>query len=264
MGDFVYSLNKNNKGMHSITFNGMNTWDMWHMAPKSRPFVVAPQVKTEYINVPGADGALDYTEVLTGKPRYANRTGQWEFLIDNFGQQWPNLYSDILAKLHGKYFNEIVLEDDPYYKWQGRLFVTGQFGNSDYSSVSIQYNLDPYKRPIDSKEMPNWKWNDLFGNTIYYGGFSVRGSKLHTIINDGDTTYANFSSTAQIKVYRINDLSFEENSNFYDIIAKDFSNFEYTQLLAGNNDFEIQNGNNYLFFVGNGTIRITYERGGIL
>ena len=69
MGDFHYTMldrdDGTKVGAHSITINGMNTWDIWHMAPKSRPFVSPPQVKTEYVDVPGADGALDYTEVLT-------------------------------------------------------------------------------------------------------------------------------------------------------------------------------------------------------
>ena len=137
MGDFNYSLNENGKGEHSITINGMNTWETWRMAPKSRPFVSAPQVKTEYVDVPGADGSLDYTEVLTGKPRYANRTGQWDFIIENGFRNWYDLYSDILMKLHGKYFDEIVLEDEPLYKWKGRLSVTGQFGNKDLTTVRI-------------------------------------------------------------------------------------------------------------------------------
>ena len=124
MGDFHYTMldrdDGTKVGAHSITINGMNTWDIWHMAPKSRPFVSPPQVKTEYVDVPGADGSLDYTEVLTGRPRYANRTGQWDFIVDNGYRNWSDLYSDILMKLHGKYFDNIVLEDDPYYKWKGR------------------------------------------------------------------------------------------------------------------------------------------------
>ena len=257
MGDFVYSLNENNKGMHSITFNGMNTWDMWHMAPKSRPFVVAPQVKTEYVNVPGADGLLDYTEVLTGKPRYANRTGQWEFLIDNFGQQWYSLYSDILSKLHGKYFDEIILEDEPDYKWKGRLTVTGQFGNSDYSSVIIGYNLDPYKRALDNNNIPNWKWNDLFGNTIYYGSFSVNGIKAHTIINGNDGIQtATINCTNAMKVYECPD-----KATLLKMIENNFKGFIPIWLMSGDNLFNVDKGDNILVFVGNGMIKFSYERG---
>lgn len=257
MGDFLYSLNENKKGEHSITINGMNTWDMWHMAPKSRPFVAAPQVKTEYVDVPGADGSLDYTEVLTGKPRYANRTGQWEFIIDNFGQEWYSLYSEILTKLHGKYFDEIVLEDDPDYKWKGRLTVTGQFGNKDYSSVTIAYNLDPYKRPIESAEPKNWKWRELFGNTIYYGSFTVNGIKTHNIINDSESGQtAIFNSTSAMKFYRCTD-----DDMLLDMLTKNFSGYTPTWLASGDNNVNVPIGTNTLVFVGHGIVKITYERG---
>lgn len=263
MGDFNYSkMERDNKriGVHSITFNGLNTWDTWHMAPKSRPFVVAPQVKTEYIDIPGADGSLDYTEVLTGKPRYASRTGQWDFIIDNGYVNWPDLYSDILMKLHGKYFDEIVLEDDPYYKWKGRLSVTGQFGNKDYSSVSISYVLDPYKRPLDSKELPNWMWKDLFGNTIFYGSFTVRGVKTHNILNlTDDILTATINCTNAIKVYEC-----ANTKQLKDMLTKYFDGYSPIWLGAGDNQFNVAPGENILVFNGNAVVNFTYERGKFL
>ena len=261
MGDFNYSLDENGKGAHSITFNGLNTWDTWHMAPKSRPFVSAPQVKTEYVDVPGADGSLDYTEVLTGKPRYANRTGQWDFIVDNGYRNWCDLYSDILMKLHGKYFDRIILEDDPLYKWKGRLSVVGQFGNKDYSAVSIQYNLDPYKRPLDDETVPNWRWNALFGNTIYYGSFDVVGKKAHNIFNDtGAVVEATFTCTSNFTVYVFN--SEDDITRIAD--KQSFEGYDSMILVPGDNTVELQEGNNYLYFVGNGNVRVNYKRGGML
>lgn len=267
MGDFNYTTNpKTGNGMHSITFvrkdgKTFNTWDTWYMAPKSRPFVAAPQVKTEYVDVPGADGALDYTEVLTGRPRYANRTGQWDFIIENGHKDWHALYSEILTCLHGRYIDKIILDDDPDFKWSGRLSITGQFGNKDYSSVSIQYNLDPYKYPVDSTKVSNWRWNDLFSNDILYGGFNVRGVKFHTVYNDtGYPLTATIRCTNQMKLYKIN-----STDELYDILDRDFdSRYSYTQLQVFDNDYDLDADNNYLIFVGNGSVKISYERGGSL
>lgn len=270
MGDFNYVLEPRTDeygniikrvGSHSITFNGINTWDTWHMAPKSRPFVAAPQVKTEYVDVPGADGALDYTEVLTGKPRYANRTGQWDFIIDNGYQNWYELYSSVLTKLHGRYFDEIILEDEPNYKWQGRLSVTGQFGNKDYSAITISYNLDPYKRPLDSKNVRNWLWRDLFGNTIYYGSFTVNGYKMRNIISDNEETKTcTVNCTSAMKVYKCPN----GEADIQPMIENDFHGYSVIWLGIGDNTFTLEPGNNYLFFVGHGIAKFTYERGAIL
>ena len=272
MGDFKYSMITKNDGTtvgaHSITINGLNTWKSWHMAPKSRPFVVAPQVKTEYVDVPGADGALDYTEVLTGKPRYANRTGQWDFIVDNGNDyvKWCELYSDILKKLHGKYFDRIVLEDDPDYKWKGRLAVTGQFGNKDYSSISIAYNLDPYKRPIDDLGSKQWLWNELFTNTIFYGNFSVNGFKARNIINDDQE-----SVTVNVEVsYQMDAIPYDGTEKTqYSMLSGSFDRHieQYTNrihLNTGENEITLQPGDNYFFFVGNGLVKVEQERGKLL
>lgn len=270
MGDFVY------KGEHSITFDpdgipepynkyskglNINTWKSWHMAPKTRPFVVAPQVKTEYIDVPGADGSLDYTEALTGKPRYANRTGQWDFIIDNGYRKWHELYSEILLRLHGKKM-PIILDDDPNYFWIGRLSVTGNFGNKDFSSVTIQYNLDPYKRPLDSATISNWKWNDLFSNYIRFGNFTVNAFKTHTITNDeGKIVKCNINTTTTIDVYRI-----DTNADLVLILRDNFDPTLYhpTRLTTGDNEFELLPGKNMLIFKGYGIVKVEYAGGAIL
>ena len=265
MGDFIYSMNPDTgNGMHSITFDPdglkLNTWSTWHMAPKSRPFVSPPQVKTEYIDVPGSDGALDYTEALTGKPRYANRTGQWDFIIDNGFIEWTKLYSDVLHRLHGKRFDKIILDDDPNYYWTGRLSVTGQFGNKDYSSVTIQYNLDPYKYPIDRIQMTGWKWNDLFATLIHYNKFTVNGVKVHNLQSEGSTTCI-MNVTTPLTVYRVND---EDELN--DMIKTNFNPFTYQPiyLATGDNDFVLNDGDNMLAFKGNSVLTVEYSGGKLL
>jgi hypothetical protein len=265
MGDFNYSMNPDTgNGMHSITFesNGLklNTWSTWKMAPKSRPFVAAPQVKTEYIDVPGADGALDYTEALTGKPRYANRTGQWDFIIDNGYSNWYELYSEILLRLHGKRFEKIILDDDDDYYWSGRLSVTGQFGNKDYSSISIQYNLDPYKYPLDKLKTNGWKWNDLFSNIIHYNKFSVNNIKTHTLISENESTCV-INVTSPLKVYRASD-----EDEVYAMIQSEFNPVLYwpIYLATGDNDFVLYPGENILVFKGNSILRLEYSGGKLL
>lgn len=259
MGDFVYN------GEHSITFDpdglNINTWKSWHMAPKTRPFVVAPQVKTEYIDVPGADGSLDYTEVLTGKPRYANRTGQWDFIIDNGYRKWHELYSEILLRLHGKKM-KIILDDDPNYYWEGRLSVTGQFGNKDYSSVSIAYNLNPYKTPLDKTKVSNWQWSELFSNYIRYGTFTVNGVKTHTVTNDeGKITTCNINVTSKMEVFRASNLE-----ELYNMLMDGFDKTEHEciKLSIGDNEFELYDGKNILVFTGYGIVKVEYAGGSIL
>ena len=285
MGDFVY------QGEHSITFDpdglNINTWTDWNMAPKSRPFVAAPPIKEEYVDVPGADGALDYTDALTGKTRYGRRTGTWDFIIENGHQKWTDFYSKVMNTLHGKYFHNIRLDDDPDYVYRGRLTVSGQFGNKDYSGITIAYNLDPYKYPIGMTSSEVWKWNDLFGTTIYFGKFNVYCQKARNILNEDDTNKAaEFDATNALTVYEL-DKNFDDDysrpdwgissvNNLVDfstlsrteariqcLVESDFdSNFcRPTYLATGQNPILLGPGDNNFYFVGNGIVTVSYEKG---
>lgn len=239
MGDFIY------EGEHSIGIDGRNTWDYWHMAPSSRPYVAAPKVKTEYVDVPGANGQLDYTEVLTGGVRYGQRTGNWQFLIDNGYWDWPVLYSDLLEYLHGKK-HKIVLSDDPEYYYQGRLEINCNFSAKDYSTCQISYNLDPLKYPIGSTANDDWMWNDLFSNTIIFGKFNVNREKARNIINP-DSTSKSVSVTLTSPM------------------TVEFGALEIN-LPAGttSNALTLQPGDNFMLFKGSGQVTIDYTLGGKL
>lgn len=194
MGEFNYN------GEHSLIISGKNTWETWHMAPKTRPYVAAPPVKEEYVDVPGADGGLDYTEVLTGAPRYGRRTGSWDFIIENGWKDPFTLQSELLMYLHGKK-HQIILTDDPEYYYTGRLTLDPKLNPKDYNTVQIKYNLEPYKYPVHSTATKEWKWKELFGNTIYYGPFTVKKTKRRTIICDtAQNVNINVSNPMQVEI----------------------------------------------------------------
>ena len=246
----------------------VNTWKSFSMAPKSRPFVVSPNVKEEYVDVPGADGGLDYTEALTGTVRYARRTGSWDFIVDNdmtqddsSGSRWPNFYSDILKTFHGKKWQYIILDDDPKYYWRGRTTIQGGMGNRDYSSVTINYNLEPYKTPIGTSDRNLWLWNELFSTTIIYGSFSVIGQKARDILNEtAFPKYATIYATSPMKAYR-----YKTDSELYNLIGSNFSDREPINIPAGSaTSLPLDSGHNKYMFFGNGRITVSYERGKLL
>ena len=86
---------------HSITIGEKNTWDDWHLIPTSRPLFSAPKVKENIIDIPGADGSLDLTIALTGRPTYENRIGSWTFAVQNGFKDWTELYSEIMDNCIG-------------------------------------------------------------------------------------------------------------------------------------------------------------------
>ena len=134
---------------HSITIGEKNTWDDWHLIPTSRPEIVPPEVYTNYVDLPGAHGKIDLSEYLTGGPVYKNRTGSLDFFVANGYGNWTMRYAQILSFLHGKVMYMALL-DEPEYYYKGR-FKVNQYksdGKTNWSSVSISYELEPFKMPV--------------------------------------------------------------------------------------------------------------------
>lgn len=161
---------------HSITFGNKNTYDDWHLVPSSRPLFAPPPVKTNYLDIPGSNGQLDLTDVLNGHPVYGNRTGSIEFIVLNGYGEWQNRYSEICNYLHGKKMIAI-LEDDPAWYYEGRFSVNQWASEKDWSRITIDYDVYPYKREIVDSVEP-WKWDpfDLENGIIReFNGIVVEG-----------------------------------------------------------------------------------------
>lgn len=129
---------------HSVTFGDKNTWDDWHLVPLTRPVFNPPAQKVNRIDIPGADGSLDFSETLTGYPVYNDRTGSMEFAVENGFKDWAVAFSDILNYLHGRALTAF-LEDDPNYTYYGRFSVNVWKSDKDRSSIVIDYVVQPYK-----------------------------------------------------------------------------------------------------------------------
>lgn len=152
---------------HSMTFTKVNpysgtediknTWDDWHLIPSSRPVFNPPSLKANYADIPGADGSLDFTEVLTKYPLYNNREGSLEFIVENGHKQWYDSYSDIMDYLHGQ-CAKVVLEDDLSHYYEGRFTVNQWKSDRHWSLITLDYNLKPYKMNIHTS-IEDWEWD---------------------------------------------------------------------------------------------------------
>ena len=134
--------------------NGINTWDDWHLIPASRPAITPPEVYTNYVDLPGANGKIDLSDYLTGgKPVYKNRSGSLTFYAENNHGEWNERRQTIMNYLHGKRAIMALL-DEPDYFYRGRFRVSKPFdsdGKTQWSTVTIDYELEPFKYPNDGQ-----------------------------------------------------------------------------------------------------------------
>ena len=111
------------------------------------PEISPPTPKTSFVDVPGRDGALNMSKVLTGHMMYNRRTMQLEFAILAPRMMWPDVHSDIMDTLHGLE-TTIILDDDPEYMYTGTLAVQAYDPGKVTSGVTITADLDPYKKRL--------------------------------------------------------------------------------------------------------------------
>lgn len=147
-------------GEHSVTFKKdnqtRNSWTNWGLVPSSRPVIAQASYVEKYVDIPGRDGQYDLTDwLLTSRPNYTDRQGTLEFYVTNDKQNiayktWEALRTEIANFLNGQKI-ELTLADDPDYYYVGRCRLADWKSEANYSRVTIEYKLEPYKINTISK-----------------------------------------------------------------------------------------------------------------
>lgn len=230
----------------TVTINGIDIFKRYKAPLAEKHSVQPPVLKTFYQDVPGADGSLDLSTVLSNHPTYERREITMEFNCENRDSAWPSIFSEILREFHGKE-GKIIFADDPYYYYIGRLQVSDYRRNRQVGTFIIQTEAEPYKYEITSS-LEDWLWDtfDFESGVIReYGNISINGNQ--TLMIPGTEcwvipefiTEGNVSVTFDGKTYELK----SGTSKIYSIVIKE--------------------GDNILNFNGNGTVSVNY-RGGIL
>lgn len=140
---------------HSLIFQHgntkVNTWDNWHLIPVSRPVIVQPTPAYSFVSIPGADGSMDLTDYLIGRPIYSDRQGSFEFYVANDFGNWASRRAEIASFLNGRQM-KLYLEDEPQYYYEGRFFFKSWTPDASFSKVTIEYHVKPYRYLVNGGE----------------------------------------------------------------------------------------------------------------
>lgn len=158
-----------------------SSWIDFHMMPTSRPVISPPSLKTNSVEIVGANGVIDLTEVPRGFPTYGNRTGSLDFYIDHttkwgamrvYDYDWTVAYSELLRWFHGRKM-KMILSDDLAHYYYGRFTVTGWKSDKSMSTVSIGYDVDPYAYEVASA------WDDAYWDPVTFSWIPNDGPETH-------------------------------------------------------------------------------------
>lgn len=165
-----------------------NTWEDWGLVGSSRPTIAPAKPITNLVKVTGMSGFYNASEILTGYPLYESRTGSFDFIVLNKfnkedAKRWVDIYNEVCEYLNGQELC-CVFEDEPEYYYQGVFSVSG-FESGEYNStITIDYEVQPYKfNRLMSDD--DWLWDtfnfengvvpsDEFKNiTVSYGSTKI-------------------------------------------------------------------------------------------
>jgi len=107
------------------------------VAPYAIPL---PEPQTNFVEVPGRDGALDLSEAL-GTMRYADRIIPLTLYVR---APFDALISAFAADVHGRRMN-MIFDRDPTFYYDARITVEDVERHAGYCELSLECRAKPYK-----------------------------------------------------------------------------------------------------------------------
>lgn len=222
-------------GKHAVQFisgsESRHSYNDWWLVPTTIPIVQAPSPRTNEVEIPGRHGKYDLSTFLGNQVIFSNVSGSWDFLVDPDRTGYLHFHSlleDIRSFLHG-YERKVILLDDPQYYYTGRLTVGKASIGANYPTISINYDLYPFKQRNDSAvtftstasvknmvlnktslksapsdisvenlEAPDTAANDQELLQQTYANIEVNGTKVVTIHGYGNPIYPRIFTTAKM------------------------------------------------------------------
>lgn len=232
--------------MKGILFGDKHSFEDWNMYLTSKD-IATPEPKTNNIEIPGADGVIDLTEILTGDVKYKNRKLTFQFATKRLFEAHLSIQSKIANYLHGKKL-KIIIDDDKSFYYIGRCTVNKFESDKSLGKLVIEVDAEPYKYDIQSSK-EDWIW-DTFS---FEDG--IVNMKTDNISISGEQEVIIWGRRKKVspEIVASTDMEVEFKGNIYN-------------LSKGKNkiiDIQIEEGENILKFIGEGIVSIDY-RGGSL
>ncbi len=123
-------------------FGGVHSYRDLHLV-QSKVEIQPAEPKTNFIDIPGADGSKDFSESPAGRVVYKTRKITWTFKLYP-GDNWVTKYAQVSNAING-WSGKITLDDDPDYYYQGRVTVSKHAVDGILHTITVIATCQPYK-----------------------------------------------------------------------------------------------------------------------
>lgn len=230
--------------MQTVTFGTKNSYDDFGLILTDKD-IGFPEPKLEEVDVIGADGVIDLSEVLNDDIKYKTRKLQFTFTVLKGNKYWASTVADVANYLHGKKLR-IQMDFDPAYYYTGRCKINSFKTSKRLCTITIDAECEPYRLDINGNG-EKWLWDTFsFQNGfIRVNAVTVNGSLQVNLQNQRKIVSPTFTCSTAMTVT-------------FDGVTYNLSKGK-TQVLG----IRLQYGTNYVTFRGNGTVKIEYQGGAL-
>lgn len=211
--------------MKGVKFGDKHSFDDWGLVLTEKSLGL-PEPKTSSVEIEGADGEIDTSEVLSGEIKFHNRQLLFKLTMTDEYEDFNDKVTEVANYLHGRKLRIILDEDDLCY-YYGRCAINEWLTDRRIGQIAISCNCEPYKYDLNETIV-----TATISGTTKVNVYGKRKTVCPVITVAGSVTL---------------------------IIAN-----EAITLSEGKNeilDFYIREGNNNLTFLGYGTIELSYTGG---
>ena len=230
--------------MQTVTFGTKNSYDDFGLILTDKD-IGFPEPKLEEVDVIGADGVIDLSEVLNDDIKYKTRKLQFTFTVLKGNKHWASTVADVANYLHGKKLR-IQMDFDPAYYYTGRCKINSFKTSKRLCTITIDAECEPYRLDINGNG-EKWLWDTFsFQNGfIRVNAVTVNGSLQVNLQNQRKIVSPTFTCSTAMTVT-------------FDGVTYNLPKGK-TQVLG----IRLQYGTNYVTFRGNGTVKIEYQGGAL-
>lgn len=230
--------------MQTVTFGTKNSYDDFGLILTDKD-IGFPEPKLEEVDVIGADGVIDLSEVLNDDIKYKTRKLQFTFTVLKGNKYWALTVADVANYLHGKKLR-IQMDFDPAYYYTGRCKINSFKTSKRLCTITIDAECEPYRLDINGNS-EKWLWDTFsFQNGfIRVNAVTVNGSLQVNLQNQRKIVSPTFTCSTAMTVT-------------FDGVTYNLPKGK-TQVLG----IRLQYGTNYVTFKGNGTVKIEYQGGAL-
>lgn len=230
--------------MQTVTFGTKNSYDDFGLILTDKD-IGFPEPKLEEVDVIGADGVIDLSEVLNDDIKYKTRKLQFTFTVLKGNKYWASTVADVANYLHGKKLR-IQMDFDPAYYYTGRCKINSFKTSKRLCTITVDAECEPYKLDINGNG-EKWLWDTFsFQNGfIRVNAVAVNGSLQVNLQNQRKIVSPTFTCSTAMTVT-------------FDGVTYNLPKGK-TQVLG----IRLQYGTNYVTFKGNGTVKIEYQGGAL-